>query len=125
MDDCLLAPPRIGWMLVLMTSWMREIWLLLRNTIIVTAAVILGLVAAEWLGFSSWMTAFCLLPAIYLYFWLARESPPVWWKVAGFLAVLAAFAFVLSELLPGVSERYQTLAFLLIVWLTPLSWRKR
>jgi hypothetical protein len=54
----------------------REIMILLRNTALVTAAVVLGFMAGGAIGIPGWLQGFCLLPAGYLYFHLSEENRP-------------------------------------------------
>ncbi len=50
--------------------------ILLRNTALVTAAVVLGFMAGGAIGIPGWLQGFCLLPAGYLYFHLSEENRP-------------------------------------------------
>lgn len=93
----------------------RETILLFRNTAIVTGAVILGFVVGSAVGIPGWLQAFCLVPAVYLFFWLSGTARPAGWKLIGFLTVLSGLTFVFSVVFPHFPEGYQTFVFMLFV----------
>ena len=78
----------------------RETVLLLRNTAIVTFAVILGLTVCGVTGVPGW-----------LYYRLSGGAPPVWWKWAGLLAGVSGLLFVVTH----VHEPYQEALGLMFV----------
>ena len=100
---------------------LRETSLILRNTVLVTLAVVLGFAIGGALGVPAWLQGFCLVPAGYLFFRLSGGARPAWWKVFGFLTVLSGIAFVFTVVLPHVPQRYQMIFFVVFVMLAPIA----
>ena len=99
---------------------LRETALILRNTVLVTLAVILGFAIGSALGVPGWLQGFCLLPAGFLFFRLSGDERPAWWKVVGFLTVLSGITFIFSFVFPHVPQRYQTVVVMLFVVFAPI-----
>ena len=100
---------------------LRETSLILRNTVLVTLAVVLGFTIGGARGIPAWLQGFCLVPAGYLFFRLSGGARPAWWKVFGFLTVLSGITFVFSVVYPHIPLRYQTCGFVLFVMFAPIS----
>lgn len=104
-------------------SILRETALILRNTLFVTVAVILGFTLGSAVGVPVWLQGFCLLPAALLFNRLSDGGPFAWWKVLGFLIVLSSFLFALPHLPPS----YRSLGIVLFLMFSPsvTKWLER
>jgi hypothetical protein len=99
----------------------REFMLLLRNTALVTAAVVLGFMVGGAIGIPGWLQGFCLLPAGYLYFHLSDVKPPSKLKIVAFMLAVSAIYFVFHVLFPNVPSGWRTFAFLMLVMFAPIQ----
>ena len=99
----------------------REFMLLLRNTALVTAAVVLGFMIGGAIGIPGWLQGFCLLPAGYLYFHLAEVKPPSKLKIVAFMLAVSAISYVFHVVFPHVSSSWRTFAFLMLVMFSPIQ----
>ena len=97
-----------------------EIFLLLRNTAIVTVAVVVGFMIGAAIGIPAWLKGFCLIPAGFLYLHLTGEKRPSSIKVMSFLLDLAAIGLVLQYAFPMIPDSWKTYAFVLIGILGPI-----
>lgn len=102
-------------------SILRETSLILRNTVLVTAAVILGFTLGSALGVPAWLQGFCLLPAALLFHRLSGGGAFAWGKVLGFLIVLSGLTFVFTVAFPHIPPGYQSAAIVLCVMFAPVS----
>ncbi len=102
-------------------SILRETALILRNTVLVTVAVILGFLIGSALGVPAWLQGFCLLPAALLFNRLSGDEPFAWWKVLGFLTVLAGITFVFTVAFPHLPQRYQPVVVVVCMMFAPVS----
>lgn len=100
---------------------LREITLLLRNTLLVTVAVILGFTLGSAAGVPIWLQGFCLLPAALLFNRLSGGGPFAWGKVLGFLIVLSSITFVFTVAFPHLPPSYQSWAVVVLVMFAPVS----
>ena len=100
---------------------LRETALLLRNTLLVTVAVILGFTLGSALGVPIYLQGFCLLPAALLFNRLSDGGPFAWWKVLGFLIVLSSITFVFTAAFPHLSPTQQSVAVVVLVMFSPVS----
>lgn len=94
---------------------LREITLLLRNTLFVTVAVILGFSLGSAIGVPVWLQGFCLLPAALLFNWLSDGGPFAWGKVLIFLIVVSAFVWAV----PHFPPHYRFLAMVVFLMIAP------
>lgn len=93
----------------------------LRNTLLVALAVVLGFLAGDAMGMPVWAQGFCLLPAAVLFFHLAGRARPAWWRMLAFFTVMSIFTGVFTYVLPLIPQRYQTLAFVFLIMLSPIT----
>jgi quinol-cytochrome oxidoreductase complex cytochrome b subunit len=94
---------------------LRETALLLRNTVLVTLAVVFGFWAAGAFSLPLWLWFPCLLPAGYLFLRLSEEKPPYGWKLLGFFSICSVtLSIYLGLVSPHVSDKYQTLGLSLM-----------
>lgn len=100
---------------------LREISLLLGNTLLVTVAVILGFTLGSAVGVPIYLQGFCLLPAALLFNRLSDGGPFAWWRVLGFLIVLSSITFVLTVAFPHLPPSYQSWAVVVLVMFAPVS----
>lgn len=100
---------------------LRETSLLLRNTVLVTAAVILGFTLGSALGVPAWLQGFCLIPAALLFHRLSGGGPFAWGKVLGFLVVLSGITFVFTLAFPHLPPSYRSLGVVVLVMFAPVS----
>ena len=100
---------------------LREITLLLRNTLLVTVAVILGFTLGSAVGVPIWLQGFCLLPAALLFNRLSDGGPFAWWRVLGFLIVLSGITFVFTVAFPHLPPSYQSWGVVVLVMFAPVS----
>ena len=93
---------------------LRETVLVLRNTVLVTVAVIFGFGAASAFSLPLWVWFPCLLPAGYLFLRLSGAKPPHGWKLLGFFSICAVtLSIYLGLISPHVPDKYQTLGLAL------------
>lgn len=102
---------------------LREITLLLRNTLLVTVAVILGFTLGSALGVPVWLLGFCLLPAALLFNRLSDGGPFAWGKALGFLMVLSGFLWAMPHVPP--SYRFPGVVLFLIFSPSVTRWLER
>lgn len=100
---------------------LREFTLLLRNTLFVTVAVILGFTLGSALGVPIWLQGFCLLPAALLFNRLSDGGPFAWGKVLGFLIVLSGFTLVFTVVFPHLPSNYRILGVVVFMMFAPMS----
>lgn len=100
---------------------LRETTLILRNTLLVTVAVILGFTLGSALGVPVWLQGFCLLPAALLFNRLSDGGAFAWGKVLGFLIVLSGIAFVFTVAFPHLPPGYRSWGIVVVVMLAPVS----
>ncbi|WP_397381249.1 hypothetical protein [Prosthecobacter sp.] len=100
---------------------LRETSLILRNTLFVTVAVILGFTLGSALGVPVYLQGFCLLPAALLFNRLSGGGPFAWWKVLGFLIVLSSITFVFAAAFPHLPPSYRSWGIVVFVMLAPVS----
>jgi hypothetical protein len=100
---------------------LRETSLILRNSVLVTLAVVLGFAIGSALGIPTWLQGFCLVPAGCLYYRLSGSARPAWWKEFGSLTLLSGFLFVFTVIFPHVPQRYQMIFSLLFIMLAPID----
>ncbi len=100
---------------------LRETTLLLRNTVLVTVAVILGFTLGSALGVPAWLQGFCILPAALLFRRLSGGGPFAWGKVLGFLIVLSGITFVFTVAFPHIPPGYQSSGIVVCVMFAPVS----
>lgn len=100
---------------------LRETTLLLRNTLLVTVAVILGFTLGSALGVPVWLQGFCLLPAALLFNRLSGGDAFAWGKMLGFLIVLSSITLVFTVALPHLPPSYRALAVVVFVMFAPVS----
>lgn len=102
---------------------LREFILLLRNTLFVTVAVILGFTLGSALGVPLWLQGFCLLPAALLFNRLSGGGVFAWGKVLIFLIVISGFMWAL----PHIPPHYRFLAMVLFLIFSPsvTKWLER
>ncbi len=93
---------------------------LLRNTALVTAAVVLGFMIGA-IGIPGWLQGFCLLPAGYLYFHLAEVKPPSKLKIVAFMLAVSAISYVFHVVFPHAPSSLRTFAFLMLVMFAPIQ----
>lgn len=102
---------------------LRETALILRNTLFVTVAVILGFTLGSAVGVPIYLQGFCLLPAALLFNRLSDGGPFAWWRVLGFLIVLSSFLFALPHLPP--SYRFPGIVLFLMFSPSVTKWLER
>jgi hypothetical protein len=98
----------------------QEILLLLRNTLIVTLAVVLGFTIGSILRIPAALQVICLIPAGWLFYRLSGEKAP---RPAEWIPSLAALALMLQGallLVPLVPSEYQVAAVILLILLAPM-----
>ncbi|MBB5034623.1 hypothetical protein [Prosthecobacter vanneervenii] len=100
---------------------LQETGLLLRNTLLVTAAVVLGFVLGGALGVPVWLQGFFLIPAALLFHWLSGGGTFAWGKVLCFLAVLTGFNFVFNVAFPHLPHGLRFLTLIVLLMLAPVS----
>ncbi len=100
---------------------LQETGLLLRNTLLVTAAVVLGFVLGGALGVPVWLQGFFLIPAALLFHRLSGGGAFAWGKVLSFLVILTGIAFVFTVAFPRLPQGLQSLALIVLVMLDPVS----
>lgn len=100
-------------------SILREIFLLLRNTLLVTALAYLGLAMGSAVGLPSWLLGLCFVPAALLFHWLSSEARPQWRETLGFVGIFTVLVMMLAVTLPLVPEPYRDAVFLLLVLVFP------
>jgi len=100
---------------------LRETTLILRNTLFVTVAVILGFILGSAVGVPIYLQGFCLLPAALLFNRLSGGGPFAWWKVLGFLIVLSSITFVFTVAFPHLPPSYRSWGIVVFVMLAPVS----
>jgi hypothetical protein len=83
-------------------AFLRESYLIFRNTALVTLAVVVGFAIGSALGIPGLLQAVCLVPAGYLFFRLSGEKPPGVGKVVGFLALVSGIGFLYRVVPPLV-----------------------
>jgi len=96
----------------------REMFLIFRNAVLVTAAVALGFVIGDLLGVPVWLQGFFLIPAMLLCFQLSRESQPPLLKLIGFFVLISVNTLIVSSGLKFVPERF-TLAYVIVSFVVP------
>lgn len=100
---------------------LQETGLLLRNTLLVTAAVVLGFVLGGALGVPVWLQGFFLIPAALLFHRLSGGGAFAWGKVLSFLVILTGITFVFTVAFPRLPQGLQSLAVIVLVMLDPVS----
>ena len=106
-------------------SLIRETTLVVRNTLIIAAAVILGFLVGTAFGVPVWLQGFFLLPAGILFYKLSGDPLPPWWRMIGFLAVVSVFGGVFSLIVPFIPEKYLPLAYMVMMVLMPWTPMRR
>ena len=105
-----------------MNNIIREISLLFGKTFLVTLVVALGIGLCSWLGLPGWTQGFGLIPAGYVFCWLAGERIPPVRRWLPFLLGLTGLIYVFGTFLPHVADAYRTAALVVFValatWLT-------
>ncbi len=102
-------------------KFLRETALILRNTLFVTVAVILGFTLGSAVGVPIYLQGFCLLPAALLFNRLSDGGPFAWWRVLGFLIVLSSITFVFTVAFPHLPPSYRSWGIVVFVMLAPVS----
>lgn len=100
-----------------MKTIVYEAAVLVGKTVVVTVVVALGFMLCGWLGLPGWALGFGLIPAGYVFCWLARErfpSPRQWFP---FLLGVTLLTYVFSAFFPAVPEFARTSVFLGFVML--------
>ncbi|MCX6850858.1 MAG: hypothetical protein NTY98_18245 [Verrucomicrobia bacterium] len=100
---------------------LRETALIMRNTLLVTVAVILGFTLGSAVGVPIYLQGFCLLPAALLFNRLSDGGPFAWWKVLGFLMVLSCITFVFTVAFPHLPPSYRSWGMVVLVMFAPVS----
>lgn len=100
---------------------LQEIGLLLRNTLLVTAAVVLGFVLGSALGVPVWLQGFFLIPAALLFHRLSGGGAFAWGKVLSFLVILTGITFVFTVAFPHLPHGLRFLTLIVLVMLDPVS----
>lgn len=103
----------------LLMSLIRETSKLLRNTALVTLAAVLGFSVGSAFGVPVWLQGFFLLPAAVLFYKLSGDPLPPWWRMIAFCAVLSVYVGIFTLIFPLVPQRFQTLAFMILIMLMP------
>ena len=102
-------------------SILREIFLLLRNTLLVTVLACCGLAMGSVVGLPSWLQGLCFVPAAVLFHQLSGEGRPPWWETLGFVGILTVLVMILAMTVPLVPEPYRDAVFLLTVLVFPID----
>ncbi|WP_050030063.1 hypothetical protein [Verrucomicrobium sp. BvORR034] len=102
-------------------SILREIFLLLRNTLLVTALAYFGLAMGSAIGVPSWLLGLCFVPAVVLFHWLSSDARPQWRETLGFAGIFTVLVTMLGVTLPLVPEPYRDAVFLLLVLVFPVD----
>ena len=100
---------------------LRETALILRNTLLVTAAVIRGFTLGSAFGVPIYLQGFCLLPAALLFNRLSDGGPFAWWPVLGFLVILSGITFVFTVAFPHLPPSCQSWAVVVLAMFAPVS----
>lgn len=102
-------------------SILREIFLVLRNTLLVTALAYFGLAMGSAIGVPSWLLGLCFVPAALLFHWLSSDARPQWRETLGFAGIFTVLVTMLGVTLPLVPEPYRDAVFLLLVLVFPVD----
>ncbi|WP_038165132.1 hypothetical protein [Verrucomicrobium sp. BvORR106] len=102
-------------------SILREIFLLLRNTLLVTALAYFGLTMGSAIGVPSGLLGLCFVPAALLFHWLSSDARPQWRETLGFVGIFTVLLTMLGVTLPLVPEPYRDAVFLLLVLVFPID----
>jgi hypothetical protein len=102
-------------------SILREIFLLLRNTLLVTVLACFCLAMGSVVGLPSWLLGLCFVPAAVLFHRLSGDGRPPWGETLGFAGVLTVLVMILAMTVPLVSEPYRDAVFLLMVLVFPID----
>lgn len=102
-------------------SILHEIFLLLRNTLLVTVLACFCLAMGSVVGLPSWLLGLCFVPAALLFHWLSGEGRPQWWETLGFVGILTVLLMILVMTVPLVPEPYRDAVFLLMVLVFPID----
>ena len=106
----------------------REISHVVRNSALVTVAVILGFFVGSALGLPVWLQGLFLIPAMILFYALSGEQRPALWKIFGFTGLLSVFVLLVSLSFKYVPERYFWI-YVILIALAPfgpiLNWFER
>lgn len=100
-----------------MKTLIYEAGALIGKTIVVTVVVALGFMLCGWLGMPGWALGFGLIPAGYVFCWLAGERFPSPRQWLPFLLGLTLLTYVFSTFFPAVPEFGRTAVFLGFVML--------
>jgi hypothetical protein len=98
----------------------HEILLLLRNTFLVTLAVVLGFTIGGILHIPASLQVVCLIPAGWLFYRLSGEKAP---RPADWIPLFAAIALILQcgfLLVPLVPDEYRVPVVIFLILLAPV-----
>lgn len=122
--ECLKVIPDLGYDLIGISTLMvivREITKLLKNTLLVLIAVILGFLVTSAMGLPVWLQGFGLLPAAVLFYYLSGDPVPAWWRMIAFFAGLSVYVYLFTLVMPLVPEMFHPLFYMLLLILMPTA----
>jgi hypothetical protein len=90
---------------------------LIGKTVVVTVVVALGFMLCGWLGLPRWALGLGLIPAGYVFCWLAGEPFPSLGRWLPILLGVTLLTYVFSTFFPAVPEFGRTAVFLGFVML--------
>ena len=100
-----------------MKTLIYEAGALIGKTVVVTLVVALGFMLCGWLGLPRWALGLGLIPAGYVFCWLAGEPFPSLGRWLPILLGVTLLTYAFSTLFPAVPEFGRTAVFLGFVML--------
>jgi len=107
-----------------MKTLIYEAGVLIGKTVVVTVVVALGFMLCGWLGLPGWALGLGLIPAGYVFCWLAGERFPSLGRWLPFLLGLTLLTYAFSTFFPAVPEFARTAVFLGVVMLAANTSRR-
>jgi hypothetical protein len=87
----------------------RQIFLLLRNTLLVMLAVAVGFTIGSAIGIPSWLQMVCLIPAAYLFIRLSGDPVPPIRRWVPYAVAITSFVMVMSVTIGLIRTHFPSL----------------